>query len=464
MLRRFLEDRSANFAVMTALLSIPLLTVTGLALDSVRAALQQQAMQTAADGAVLAAASSGKSSRDDLNRIANDFYRGNLGAYADSPQAIDITLDATGQILLKAQSASPLTLGKILYPGGFEVLVRSAASKTRSMKTEIALVLDTSYSMSAQAGNGRRIDHLASIATKMFDVFHAADPEGNRIKVGVVPFSRYVNVGTGNRGEGWINLRGTTPGGASPQPPSSETDARCQPGNSFIAENICARTQDITDGISLGTYSWTCTSPDFAAPQPICNGQGIAGVWHGCVGSRTAPDDLTLVAPSSSRYPALADTECGAAITPLTNYHLTWHQAISSLQASDETYIAPGILWGWNILTPEPPFTEAAPMDEQTAKIMIVLTDGLNTKAASYPAHASGNANRSQRAMQALCTNVKNAGVTIYTIAFGPNDPAEALANCASSASTALSASDEPALEAAFEAIASKPVTARLTM
>lgn len=462
MLRRFFIDRAGNFAVMTAILSIPLLTVTGLALDYVRAALQQQAMQTAADGAVLAAASSGKSSLADLNRIATDFYRGNLGSFGDSPQSLDLTLDSTDQIILQAQSTSPLTLGRAIYPQGFEVSVKAAASMSRAAKTEIALVLDNSFSMSVESGRETRLDHLARTATKMFEIFRAADPEGSHIKVGIVPFSRYVNVGTHNRGQGWLNLQDTSLGGGNAQSP--EIDPRCGQSAAYIAESFCSRTQDLNDGIPAGTYSWNCSSPDFTAPQLICNAQGHMGTWHGCVGSRAAPDDLSIAGPLRSPYPAIGDTECGTEITPLTSYYLTWQHALSSMQASDETYIAPGILWGWNILTPEPPFTEAAPMDGQTAKIMILLSDGLNTKAASYPAHDISNANRSRRAMQTLCSSVKQAGITIYTIDFGPRDTNASLANCASSASTALSATDEPALDAAFEAIAKRAVGARLTM
>jgi hypothetical protein len=80
---------------------------------------------------------------------------------------------------------------------------------------------------------------------------------------------------------------------------------------------------------------------------------------------------------STSRGP---DFNCPpAAITELTNNQSTINSAIDALQAKGNTVIPAGLLWGWRVISPTPPFSEGAAYDdEKWQKAIVLLTDGEN--------------------------------------------------------------------------------------
>ena len=173
------------------------------------------------------------------------------------------------------------------------------------------------------------------------------------------------------------------------------------------------------------------------------------------------------------------------AITPLTPTKATVTTAINNLVANGATNILSGVAWGWRALSPGAPFTQGrsyATADNK--KILIVMTDGENTYypnssflkswyasfgyavsdhlqiGTTTPTSAQLTAAENTRTL-AACTNVKAAGIHVYTIGFEINstsssDPATALAllqNCASDADSYFDAQNEAALTAAFTAI-----------
>ena len=49
------------------------------------------------------------------------------------------------------------------------------------------------------------------------------------------------------------------------------------------------------------------------------------------------------------------------------------------MQAKGGTNIMEGVMWGWRVLSPEPPFTEGKAYDDpENDKFLIVMTDGEN--------------------------------------------------------------------------------------
>ncbi len=461
MLRRFLQNRSGNFAVSTAILSIPIFAMVGLSVDYGRAVLQRQAMQNAADAAVLAAASSGEITIDGLTDIATRFYRTNM-AEAGYPSAttLQLTKDANDDLTVSVSDMTPLTLGAMFYPKGLNVGVSAKASRQSGNKLEIALVLDTTYSMSSFGNFGTRMMDLRYAVQNMMYEFRQADPDGVNIRVAMVPFAQYVNIGTNWQGQDWLQYMywNRMNWVAVPTPM----------GTSFtVTRNSCRHTSSTctfefgsNDGIPETVK--TCT-PTGAL---TCSQATTNYTWRGCVGSRPSPYDLTTQGVSDQPYPALANVGCGDPVIPLTNNLRSISAAAWSLTPSGETYVGAGILWGWNVLTPDPPFTEAAPMDGKVNKVMVVMTDGANTRAPDYPAHNSKDQSQSTRNMLALCDSVKRDGITLYTVAFRINDPQaiQALRTCASSDQAAFLSDRSLSLVAILTKIARNVAGARLTM
>jgi hypothetical protein len=147
------------------------------------------------------------------------------------------------------------------------------------------------------------------------------------------------------------------------------------------------------------------------------------------------------------------------------------------MQASGNTNIGEGLMWGWRVLSPEEPFPGGRAWDDQeNQKILVLMTDGENTYQAynnhnrsaygafGYAAKNRLGTNYWQSALvsqmnaktTAACNNAKARGVTIYTVAFrleSSSSTQALLQGCASSADKAYRASDGQALIQAFQII-----------
>ena len=447
MLQKLLYDKSGNFAFTTALLALPLIGVGGMAVDYTRALTEKNHIQEAADAAVLAAAASGKTSYTDISRIATQFFNGNVAQRGIDAHVMDISIDSQKRITLTASTTVSVSFARVLHPEGIPVSVVAQAEPGQDSKIEIALVLDNTYSMS-----GKKLSDLKTAAKSMIGIFQKADPQKNRIKVGIVPFSRYVNVGMANRNQPWIDV---------PADYTTSTDY-CKTSPKVISESGCTTTTKTgySDGVPYTYESRQCTSTTYGEPVTKCGTNTNTYKWSGCVDSRKSPNDVTDGV--SPKYTGLLATSCGSAIAPLTTDYKALTKAVDDMTANN----APGILWGWNILTPAAPFEEALTQDPNVKKIMVVMTDGANTKSPSYPQHNGSDVKKADKLMKTVCENAKNADVTLYTVAVGVTESSAlaALASCASDSAKALSIDNTAELQSIFNGIATQILTTRLTM
>ena len=149
------------------------------------------------------------------------------------------------------------------------------------------------------------------------------------------------------------------------------------------------------------------------------------------------------------------------------------------MNASGNTNVAFGAMWGWHTLSPNTPFADGVAYNNATTKkIMVVLTDGDNVNSdTDTPNHstysglgyiwqkrlegADENSDNGERtdAMDArlalLCTNAKAAGVVIYTVRIDLDGAAPpALMNCATNSTMFYDVPDVANLSGAFDSIA----------
>lgn len=154
---------------------------------------------------------------------------------------------------------------------------------------------------------------------------------------------------------------------------------------------------------------------------------------------------------------------CPRPLTPLTDDKETVKDAIDAMIAYPAmgTFIPTGLVWGWHALSDNAPLTEGVgPSDDAfdtTVKALVLLTDGENSVTGmgnhnyslfsgyNYTGTKVGNhyrlGSRNWQSAQAqldiktrrLCTDVKNAGIRLYTITFGniPNAARTLMRNCA---------------------------------
>ena len=119
---------------------------------------------------------------------------------------------------------------------------------------------------------------------------------------------------------------------------------------------------------------------------------------------------------------------------------------ITEMQASGWTFGNIGMVWGWRMLSPEAPFTEGVPWENQAwRKVIVMMTDGDNVRSSPYGAfgwnneHSVNSANVLDDRLEDTCQNMgaMDKGPTVYTITFeassgGIDDDTEQLyADCA---------------------------------
>jgi len=168
--------------------------------------------------------------------------------------------------------------------------------------------------------------------------------------------------------------------------------------------------QYVNVGVANQTESWM--GPTTAA-------------WAGCVGSRAYPNN-TEDSNYSTLIPGLDGVACPQPIMPMTSDKDAVNAAINAMTANGYTYIPAGLVWGWRALSDQAPFSEgvtkAVLQQKDGMKALILLTDGENTKAPTYPAHDSDDRTLADTLTTQLCDAVKADGIVLYTIAFDVSD------------------------------------------
>ena len=194
--RRFanrLTDRRGSIAVWFSL-SFPLMIMfAGAAIDYAHQTAYQRALQAATDAAAIAAASgSSGADADTLSATVNQYISNNFSAPEGYSVTTNVALNAsTGAVTVKSSTTmSTMIMGMIGY-STLPVNASAAAVRGATTPTEIALVFDTTYSMSAITSNGlSRMQNAQAAAVSLINSVMTL-PNGDtnpNVKVGLVPF------------------------------------------------------------------------------------------------------------------------------------------------------------------------------------------------------------------------------------------------------------------------------------
>jgi hypothetical protein len=202
---------------------------------------------------------------------------------------------------------------------------------------------------------------------------------------------------------------------------------------------------------------------------------------------------------------------CPTPIVPLTSNDGVIQTNIAAMRhwSGGGTNQAEGLAWGWRVLSPGAPFTQGASYGPEVRKVIVLMSDGENTNVGSDPVLSSdysaynhlglwtdyadggllgqliggilrgvlppqyrrsinssnGYVNYVNSREAALCTNIKNAGIEIYTVIFRETDQTteNLMRNCASSNEHFYRANNAQELSAAFDAIGTGIGSLRLT-
>lgn len=431
-MRSFWRDRRGNVAILFALAIVPVMGAMGAALDYSMANTYRTGMQKAVDAAALAVSKVMPLEQAKLDEIALQYFAASFGDH-DLTNLLVKATPGQGTVTLTATADYDPIMAKLFGATEFQIGVESVA-RWGIGKVEVALVLDNSGSM----GDLSRMTHLKAAAQDLLNVLEASAVNPGDAKVAIVPFDSKVRVDyTQANAPAWIKW-----------------------GTCSILPSLL-KTEDICVALK-GTWNWTFSE---------------WSSWAGCVEDRdyitsvtphiendvldTAPDTTTSTSAAAwrTRYPAAnCDDNKLRRVTPLTDNWVTLRNKISDMEPAGYTNITIGLVWGWHTLSPTEIFTEGKPYDtEDLTKYVVLMTDGDNTRS-----RHDNSENFIDGRTEAACTNIKAAGIQIYSIRLIDGN-ANLIRNCASSPSMYYDVQDASMLSGIFKNIASQIASLHLS-
>lgn len=491
---RFFKNAAGNVAVTFALLVFVLLGVAGGAVDYTRVINVRSDYQEAVDAAAFAAAIAyKKKSWEASKQVGLDYLN------AQSPETasvrlskVEIKLD-NDSIVATVRGESTNSLLSAIGFGSFDFEVKSFV-KMPDYPIEVAMVLDNTFSMSVDG----KIGTLKTTAKEFVDTLLNHDLSD--VKISVVPFAQYVNVGSQFLGASWLEAANDIK--ITPRQCSMKQDVISKSGCRIEYTNHPA--QDVPEQCTAAVYNdgvlikpatcepahtkpahttsgEVCSNIEYSAPYESCQPEKRETVyWNGCVASRPNPLN-TNDNDYSRKVPGPNNLVCPSPISPLTSDRNKLKTAINNMVAVGNTYIPQGIVWGYRTLTNKQPFDQALSDGQRASKkgrrYLIVMTDGMNSRSPVYTRdvfssknevglHTGSNISLADDLTLDTCNVVKSENIEVYTVSFGNDVDAstkQMLRTCASKPENYFDAATNNDLVSTFQSIADSIVTVYLS-
>ncbi|WP_427452511.1 hypothetical protein [Litorimonas sp. WD9-15] len=473
-----------------------ILAAIGAAVDYTDLEKRHSALQNASDAALLAAVSSGETELKDLRVVAENVFEENFQYKEEEAlRKFDLKIENKNMLALNARLEKPTYFMKLFGNPTVYADVDTAGYLQSSAPLDIALVLDRTGSM---AGT-----NLAGLTTAATQYISDLEADNKDVRIAVIPFSNYVNVGVNHADTSWLDLpvssglgsdvncsmdnisssscpvpttqpQGTTtvttttevcggtttittvtsgPSGTSTSISSSSTGPTGPCTTTTTTSNGTTSTWSDVFASTSGGFCTFSSDPTESSGSLIeeCRPARLNENWFGCVGSRPGPYNVQAKL-SGQKFPLVYNRTCGQPMTQLSSSLAGARQTISSLTASGGTYIPSGLQWGWRVLDPDLPFEIKGP--KKRDKLLILMTDGENTQSQSGSSHEGRDHAVANALTQKLCDSIKADDINIATVSFSNGgNPANSqlLRSCASTPTLSFTATNAQSLKRAFE-------------
>jgi Flp pilus assembly protein TadG len=518
----FFAHRDGNFAIMSSLISLPVLLGVGLALDYSTISRTRSDLQESLDAAVLAIAREGNTISDQKARHIAELFAAQNSRLKITD--LNVVHDETS-FRVQGVVNAPTAFGNLFGYDGWPVKASSTADIAYAAY-EVGLVLDTTGSMA-----GGKLAAMKEAVNDLIDGM-AQQSEKDKLKFALVPFATFVNVGpqyapsfdkkgkvVKNTGATWLDIEGRTP---IPQVELEKGMSRFEAFNNLkepwagcvetrvptakVAFDVEDRTPSKKDKSSLFVPAFNIDEPDGGGysnsyiasdVDPLDKSAKAKKKKMEKYGAVPLIDSVTGAIADLAWTPVTAEISGGKGpnasctsqpLVPLTNDYQSLKDKVSALQAKGTTNIMEGVMWGWRVLSPGEPFTEGKPRKDNPNlhKLMIVLTDGSNnlgvnrtTLGSDYSSqgylvdgrlgittgsNSDATARMNERTLSA-CGNAKKDGVEIYTIRLEEPDVRTGmmLKECASDEAHFYDAPSRSQLGKIFDAIKTGITKVRLS-
>ena len=494
-LRRLAGDRRGSIAPIVALMLGPLLLASGATVDVARAVAARGDVQQAVDATALALAHLPSStSAAVLQSDAQSWMTIELNGKTLNNLTVNATSTGT-QIVVSARAEVPTFVTAMAGINQIPVAASSTVQWGLS-NVELALVLDNTGSMAQD----NKLTDLVSAATSLVNTLEAsAGTNTSALKVGVVPFSISVNIGSTYQTANWMS--GTMPSAYGSDIFTTPTNRFTMLKQMGVTWGGCVEDRpmpyDVQDTAPSTANPATLFVPFFAPDEPdgtynlgrssyayannYLTDKSTDKTWQTQQGD---PAKYTKAPKSGTSqmtgYTLGPNAGCGTApLLRLTTNMSTVTSELNQMVANGDTHIPLGMAWGWHVLSPNAPFADGTPYGTaNTLKIVVLVTDGQNTYTTGYNGgdnsfytgigyewqnRISDNTGSFTNPVGALndrlatiCTNMKAQNIVIYTVPVEVTDPTiqSLLQNCASAPGNYINVTASSQLAAAFTNIA----------
>lgn len=454
--KSFHRDSKGTVAPFFGLMVIPMLAITGGAIDMSTAVSTQSKLQKALDAATVAVCGggTGQQSTEEIVRAYLGAELANSGMTVlpapvasetpaePKPNELELTgaemVAADGSVRPSLSTRIPTKILSLIGINDIEIAVESDVV-CGAKRLELSLVLDVTGSMDSSVNGKKKIDSMKEASLDVIDIFER-NLDAGVTRISLVPFSEGVNVGS------YANaVRGTIQSGTSTSVGKSELKFRDKYYN--------WKYYDATSCVSerLGSDKYTDAAPS-------CSGSSCS-------------------APVGHVYTSNGNCKPNHQLQPLTTDKAALRQQINSYSPNGGTAGHIGAAWGWYTLSDKwsGVFTGTAapeaPNPEELIKATIIMTDGeFNEEyyngVDDDNTYSSSNNGSSNSQFAKICEAMKDPNgdgvydeddsVVVYAIGFGlssSSNTAQRLKDCATDDTKWFFPYNGEELRAAFQSI-----------
>lgn len=479
-LRGFFGNKRGNVAMIWALSLVPLSLAAGAGLDYARVIVVRSNLNEALDAAALAVGATSGLNQQGMQQLAQQYFNANYKV--DSSYGTPSTLQfpssqAANSFQITVSDDMPTT---ILSAVGIHTLPVSVSTTVVWGQTKlwVSLVLDNTGSMCQSdtypnAGSpcpspdpGSKIAQLQTATHNLLGMLQNSAANPGDVQVAIIPFVNVVNVGTAEVNAPWLDWTDWNASHGTCNISGYNSQSTCQAANGtwtwttghcsnsrYTSKNTCQ---------SHGyTWTWTAGTCNISGQTTQSGCTSTAGTWtpashttwNGCVtdrGSDSGPDttynfDVENSTPvpgqQTSLFTAVQCQSSGTTVYPQSLMSLSYdwtslNNKVTAMVATGSTNQPIGLVWGWHAMSQGDPL-DAPALPSNTARYIIILSDGLNTQDRWY-GNGYSQATQVDDRMADVCYNAKAAGIIIYAVYVdigGTQGNSSVLQNCATDSS-----------------------------
>ena len=396
----FRDDKAGSIAIFFAVVLLICAAVAGAAVDYSRSLNRRTHLQAALDAAVQSAATNQGNQAAKIAAFESTFNT-HVSLLTDLSNIKATPTIESSRVYGEATADANSTLLSVLGKRAIQIGVKSEMMFGAG-SVEFVIAMDVSGSMQLPMSGGTDLISAAKdAATALIDTATGGTSNPN-VKVGIVPFTMNVNIGTANA----KYVVGTTHALFSGTQWAGCVVERAPP---YHINNV---------------YDGSATSP--------------AGMWHAYIwppepnnnnacynrsnGTNSGYQTKAQWTPLVPKTLGVNYNCVGYPMVPITTNAASVKSAIAGLRSvgNHGTIFGVGVSWAYRLLTPNAPFPGPNPMDGKTRKVIIVLTDGEQTTESSYRPTTCSQQQNSSEAYKFNPADFKMGGKALATT--GPKD------------------------------------------